>query len=96
MSEKVRCATHGEREATYVCRHIVASLDTGETVGFHWPADTGMSRPDAWCTTCEQVRASEGGDWTEVALAFVEVSVLCGGCYDRAKAIWLRSQSLRH
>jgi len=93
MSDKVRCTTHGEAEATYVCCHIVDTLDTGTPVGFHWPADTGLSRPDAWCSECEQVRVSEGGDWTDTAMEFVQMSVLCGGCYDRAKAIWLKARA---
>ncbi|HLZ02279.1 MAG TPA: hypothetical protein VKR55_09015 [Bradyrhizobium sp.] len=93
MSDKVQCQTHGEQEATYVCRHIMDSIDTGKAVGFHWPRDSDMSRPDAWCTECEQVRQSEGGDWTDTAMKFVDVSVLCGGCYDRAKAIWLRARA---
>jgi hypothetical protein len=82
MSDKVRCATHGETEATYVCR--------GNSVGFRWPADTGLSRPDAWCWECNEFCRSEAGEWTEKALEFVQVSVLCGGCYDRARAIWLK------
>jgi hypothetical protein len=94
MSDKVRCATHGEDQATYVCRHIVESLDTGNAVGFHWPADSGgNSRPDAWCWECNEVCRSEGGEWTEAALQFVQVTVLCGGCYDRAKAIWLKARA---
>ena len=88
---KVRCTTHGVQEATYVCRHIVDSLDSGEAIGFHWPTDTDKPRPDAWCTECERVRNAEG-DWTEAAMEFAQVGVLCGGCYDRAKAIWLKRQ----
>ncbi len=94
LSDKVRCATHGEQEATYVCQHIVGTLDSEQAVGFHWPADTGMSRPEAWCTECERVRDAEG-DWTETAMKFAGVSVLCGGCYDRAKAIWLKTREQR-
>ncbi|HWZ39243.1 MAG TPA: hypothetical protein VNY08_13175 [Bradyrhizobium sp.] len=89
MSGKVRCTTHGEQDATYVCRHIVETLDSGKAVGFISPADTDLPRPDAWCSECEQVRCSEGGEWTDAAMQFVDISVLCGGCYDRAKAIWL-------
>ena len=89
MSGKVRCLTHGEQEATYDCCHIVGSLDTGKAIGFHSPAQTDLPRPDAWCSECERVRISEDGDWPDTALEFVQISVLCGGCYDRAKAIWL-------
>jgi hypothetical protein len=68
MSDKVRCQSHGEQEATYVCHHIVESLDTGKAVGFFWPKDTDMVRPDAWCAECELVRRAEGGEWTDRAL----------------------------
>ena len=94
MSGKVRCATHGETDATYVCCHIVNSLDTGKAVGFYSPANSeGVERPDAWCWECNEVCRAEGGEWTEKALEFVQVSVICGGCYDRAKAIWLRARA---
>jgi hypothetical protein len=94
MSDKVKCATHGESQATYVCQHIMHSLDTGKAVGFHYPADSGgLERPDAWCWECNEVCRSEGGEWTDKALEFVQVTVLCGGCYDRAKAIWLKARA---
>ena len=93
MSGKVRCAVHGESETTYVCRHIVDSLDTEEAVGFFSPADSEGERPDAWCWECNEMCRSEGGEWTEKALEFVQESVLCGGCYDRAKAIWLKARA---
>jgi len=49
MSDKVQCATHGETDATYVCCHIVNSLDAGKAVGFYSPADSdGVERPNAW------------------------------------------------
>jgi len=88
MANKVRCFIHGNKETTYVCHHIVSSLKTGRAVGFHWPAESFSRRPDAWCTTCEQVRLAEGGDWTAAAMAVVQMQTLCGGCYDRAKNIW--------
>ena len=94
MSDKVKCATHGEEQATYVCRHIVDSLDTGKAVGFYSPADSaGLSRPDAWCWECNEICRSEGGEWTETALEFVQVTVVCGGCYDRARAVWLKARA---
>lgn len=93
MSDKVRCQTHGETDATYVCRHIVDSIDTGKAVGFFSPEDSDMARPDAWCAECNEVCRSEGGEWTEKALEFVQVTVLCGGCYDRAKAVWLKARA---
>lgn len=92
MPDKVQCLTHGDTEATYVCRHIADSLDTGRAVGFHWPREGLSPRPDAWCSVCEEVRIAEGGDWTDAAMAFVQVQTLCSGCYDRAKNIWLEAR----
>lgn len=94
MTDMVLCRTHGEQEATYVCHHIVGSLDTGCAVGFHWPQGSTSRRPDAWCTACERVRVAEGGNWTAAAMAFVEMKVLCGVCYDRAKSIWLEARQV--
>jgi len=88
MAQKTRCHVHGVQEATYVCRHILGSLDTGEAVGFHWPASSTSPRPDAWCSECERVRIVEGGEWTEWAMEFVQLKVICAECYDRAKSIW--------
>lgn len=92
MASKVRCRNHGDEEATYVCRHIVNSLETGRAVGFHWPGESTLGRPDAWCSACEQARLAEGGDWTDAAMAVVQMQTLCGGCYDRAKNIWLQAR----
>src|SRR5579859_5425156 len=92
MSAKLRCQTHGEQEPTFVCRHIAVSLDTRQAVGFHWPKDSSSDRPDAWCTECERVRIGAGGEWTDAALDFVDLKVLCGGCYDEAKNIWLEAR----
>ena len=77
---------------TFVCRHIVASVDSEKAIGFHWPADQDSQRPDAWCDACERVRVAEGGDWTEKAAQFLQAKILCGGCYDRAKSISLEAR----
>ena len=88
MTDKVRCETHGETVATLVCRHIAESLDTGKAVGFNWSEEDLSDHPDAWCSDCEELRFAEG-DWTNAAMAFAAVKVICGACYDRAKQIWL-------
>jgi hypothetical protein len=89
MALTIDCQVHGQQERTYVCRHIADSLTTGATVGFHWPEESRAARPDAWCSACEQVRVAEGGEWTATAMDFVDMKVLCGGCYDRARDIGL-------
>jgi hypothetical protein len=71
-----------------VCEHIVNSMHTGVPVGFHWPGDSTQRRPDAWCTGCDKARVTAGGEWTEEVMKNVNAKVLCGACYDHAKAIW--------
>lgn len=88
MLEKVtNCSQHGLQPETFVCQHLVACLRTGEVVGMCWPGDSDQERPDAWCLTCEQKRETAGGEWTDELLAHVHVTLVCGSCYDRAKAL---------
>jgi hypothetical protein len=89
MALTIECQIHGQQERTHVCRHIADSLTTGAAVGFHWPEESRAARPDAWCSDCERVRVAEGGDWTATAMDLVDMKVLCGGCYDRARDIGL-------
>ena len=84
----VECAEHGPQQATFVCQHIVQSLRDGRSVGFFWAEDADAPRPDAWCAACEDEVQSTGGEWIDESEAFAGVTLLCGACYDRAKAIW--------
>jgi hypothetical protein len=88
----VDCRAHGRQAETFVCRHIVDTLYTREAVGFHWPASATGLRPDAWCSECQAACDAAGGDWTDEVMSFVSVQLLCGGCYDIAKGIWLRAR----
>jgi hypothetical protein len=92
---RVTCSVHGTQDETFVCAHIVETLHTGKAVGFHWPRESaGDPRPDAWCTQCENKRVAGGGEWTEEVMEFVDMKVLCGACYDRAKDIWQTGRAL--
>ena len=86
-TRKVECDQHGLQPATFVCQHIVRSLQDGQPRGF-WsseqhPADP---RPDSWCDACEEM-VNRVGEWNDEAEAFAGVTLLCGACYDRAKAL---------
>jgi hypothetical protein len=94
MSDKVKCKTHGEQAAAYVCQHIVGSMHSGIPVGFHWSREDDSQRPDAWCSSCEEARSQGSGEWTDELMEVVRVSVLCGACYDHAKDIWLRGHKV--
>ena len=85
--ETVECCTHGEQQATFVCRHIVQSLEDNRARGFWWSSESDeRGRPDAWCSKCEEVVAKSGG-WDEESEKFAGVSLLCGSCYDEAKEL---------
>jgi hypothetical protein len=82
--QKVQCDKHGLQDETFVCQHIVATLVDGVPRGFHW-ANSDRSRPDAWCSRCNET--SNGGDWTPETERAAGVKLLCGACYDAAKAL---------
>src|SRR5262245_24574237 len=88
----VDCGQHGTQQATFVCRHIIDSLRTKQPVGFFWADDPSNPRPDAWCAACEAKVQATNGEWTDEAESFAGVTLLCGGCYDRAKAFWQASR----
>lgn len=78
--KRVECALHGETAATFVCRH----LRFGVGCGFHASADDANDpRPDAWCDVCEAA-FQRYGEWN--ASNEPEISLLCAGCYDTARA----------
>jgi len=90
--KQIRCDTHGWQDSTFACQHIVQGLFEGQRYGFWWAQDSGQARPDAWCTSCNELVASNGGEWTEEILEIVSIKLLCGACYDRAKAMNLKTE----
>lgn len=85
MSEKdrVECARHGSREATYVCQHLVS----GEGSGFNYAydeEDPDELWPGAWCDACERVLDAEG-EWNDRSEAFARIRLLCDGCYQTVR-----------
>lgn len=82
MSGKMQCATHGECEETFVCTHLL-----GETAGLGFnraePAEDNPF-PDAWCDDC-QIIFDAHGEWNDEAQKLVKISLLCSGCYERAR-----------
>lgn len=84
---EVECGKHGARSVTFVCRHLIASLRSGERVGFVSASDSADSRPDAWCHACESVRVACGGRWTDESESFAGVTLLCSACYDEVRTL---------
>ncbi|HEX3584639.1 MAG TPA: DUF2199 domain-containing protein, partial [Candidatus Angelobacter sp.] len=82
MTGKIECATHGECLQTFVCCHLL-----GESFGLGFnrddPSDDN-SFPDAWCDNCEIIRAAHDG-WNDESQKLSKISLLCSGCYERAR-----------
>ena len=82
MANKVQCASHGEAQSTFVCTHLL-----GETAGLGFNRSEPTANkpfPDAWCDDCELIRAAHGG-WNEQSENLAKISLLCSGCYERAR-----------
>src|SRR5688500_10839377 len=80
FSEEIICDQHGPSYATFVCNHLA----TGSKLGFHCSFQDDDSRPDAWCSKCNEVMLAEGG-WNEASESFANITLLCEKCYDKAK-----------
>jgi hypothetical protein len=82
MAKKMQCATHGERQQTFVCAHLL-----GEAAGLGFNRNEpsiDKPYPDAWCDNCELIRATHNG-WNEQTNSLTKISLLCSGCYERAR-----------
>jgi hypothetical protein len=82
MADKIQCATHGECFQTFVCSHLL-----GETAGLGFNRNEPVEDdpfPDAWCDNCEIIHAAHGG-WDDEAQKLCKISLLCSGCYERAR-----------
>jgi hypothetical protein len=87
-SPKVECPQHGEQVRCLVCEHIVEGLRQGRSVGFFWSREDDSPCPDAWCSDCEARRVREpNGEWVGEAVEKLGAKILCGKCYELAKAL---------
>ena len=83
----VECLTHGKQPATFVCQHILETLNDGIPRGFWWSTeDPENPRPDAWCNECE-IKVNEAGEWNDETEGFAGVKLICGVCYDKVRAL---------
>ena len=88
MTKTIQCATHGECQKTYVCTHLL-----GEAAGLGFNRDDPTADnpfPDAWCDNCELIRAAHDG-WNDQSEKLAKISLLCSGCYERARLRNLRT-----
>lgn len=79
------CCTHGKQAATYVCQHILQTLQDSKPRGF-WSAEVGPGElhPDSWCSECEAM-VNAVGEWDDETEAKAGISLICSVCYERAR-----------
>ena len=82
MTETLKCATHGEREATFVCKHIVDSLYDRRARGFFWTDEDGLA---GWCLECEEIRLELG--WCKDLYRIMDLKPLCRSCFELARGV---------
>jgi len=76
--QTIVCGQHGERQATFVCQHLLDGSRKGWTT-----VDSGdTDRPDAICAACDAAWRQAGDAWTDEVAAQVRVRVVCAECYD--------------
>jgi hypothetical protein len=81
----VHCDRHGDRREAFVCDHLLH----GANQGFFNGTDPGNPYPDAWCSTCEQIRLTYGGadgEWNDESMALMNIKLVCGDCYQEIRA----------
>nr|WP_133300149.1 DUF6882 domain-containing protein [Mucilaginibacter terrenus] len=77
----VDCASHIADRTAFVCQHLLNE----KSIGFNEPFETDPSIENnddcqAWCDECEKVRLKEG-EWTDNAVVFANIKVVCNQCY---------------
>jgi len=83
--KRLICGTHGERYATFVCRHLVRGAGLGFVEPNRSPAsDDESDEQCAWCLECETVRRHQGG-WNDISEKFAGVTFICDACFDASR-----------
>lgn len=79
----IDCDAHGQGEKTYACQHVACGT------ALLWfsaaESDAESAWPDAWCEKCESVRIATDGEWTEEAMEFADIRLLCHRCYEERR-----------
>lgn len=76
----ITCDTHGKQEQTFVCQHVIDTLNDGEPRGFHW--NKSGDTYQAICSGCNAMTDEE------FAKAESEIiAVICLGCFEEAAAV---------
>lgn len=82
MNAPVQCARHGAAEASFVCSHIVETIDDGVARGFSWAVDEEGDH-QSLCDDCHhKSHAMTDAQWEDHVAATGRI--LCLKCFWRA------------
>jgi hypothetical protein len=85
MADRLKCGTHGEREARFVCDHLFRNgrEATPQVMVYFEPAhEPHEPTPAIWCQACEDV-ILERGAIDDVAQDFAEFRAVCDFCFQK-------------
>lgn len=77
---KITCSTHGRQDETFVCKHIIESLASGEARGFFYSYSDGAF--EAVCASCNDLGPEEA-----MAREPDLIQTLCYGCFRDVAAL---------
>ncbi|GAA3977411.1 DUF6882 domain-containing protein [Mucilaginibacter dorajii] len=81
----IECDNHVSARTAFVCQHLITNTCAGFNEAFDSdPAIETEDEHQAWCNKCEKTRLKEG-EWTEEAMAFANIKVVCDQCYFEIK-----------
>ncbi|MEO8515814.1 MAG: DUF6882 domain-containing protein [Flavobacterium sp.] len=85
----VDCEKHESNRLAFVCQHITKKEKVGFEEAFETYENMELGDDDdfqAWCNDCEAIRQKEVS-WSEDAMTFAEIKVVCEKCYFEMKEL---------
>lgn len=85
----IDCAKHDFNRIAFVCQHIIGKEKVGFEEAFETHEGMELGEDDdfqAWCNECETIRQQQDG-WTDDAMAFADIKVVCEECYFEKKEL---------
>ncbi|MCU0755734.1 MAG: hypothetical protein MUE46_11535 [Xanthomonadales bacterium] len=85
MPDTLKCGTHGEREARFVCDHLFRNQrqpTPARMLYFEPDHPPDQPTPAIWCEACEVI-VLEQGEINEVVDDFAAFHAVCDFCFQR-------------
>jgi len=78
----IKCAEHGEANATYICAHLVD--DPVQEWFCDYPSEDSPW-PDSWCGRCN-IEFVKQGEWNHKNEDTLSIKLACHNCYEKARS----------